>query len=45
MTIALFCLIFAYNAVREKRGYVDTPAEKGLSNCVYCFTDLKYTAS
>ncbi|XP_028396136.1 protein O-mannosyl-transferase 2-like isoform X2 [Dendronephthya gigantea] len=28
VTIALFCLIFAYNAVREKRGYIDTPAEK-----------------
>ncbi|CAB4004592.1 Hypothetical predicted protein [Paramuricea clavata] len=27
-TIFLFGLIFAYNAVREKRGYVDTPVEK-----------------
>ena len=28
-TIVLFGLIFSYNAVREKRGYVDSPAEKG----------------
>ena len=29
-TIFLFGVIFAYNAVLEKRGYVDTPAQKGM---------------